>query len=190
MQCEKLFAKIDELEQEYIQFWVDVCSIESPTKFKEGVDTVGKYFIDKAKPFGWEIEVRHEDVSGDAVCITMNPDAPGKAVCLSGHMDTVHPVGSFGTPPVKIEDGWIYGPGVKDCKGGAVASFYAMAALAAVGFKARPVKLICSRTRRIPAPPADGTPCASWRKRRRTAWYSSTPRAISAKRSASSARAS
>ena len=142
MQCEELFKKIDGLEQEYIQFWADVCSIESPTKFKEGVDAVGRYFIDKAKPFGWEIEVRHEDVSGDAVCITMNPDAPGKAVCISGHMDTVHPVGSFGTPPVRIEDGWIYGPGVKDCKGGAVAGFYAMAALAAVGFTARPVKLI------------------------------------------------
>lgn len=142
MQCEKLFAKIDELQPEFLQFWVDVCNIESPTAYKPGVDAVGKYFAEQAKKYGWQVEVHHEEVSGDAVCITMNPDANAQPICFSGHMDTVHPVGSFGTPAVRVEGDTIYGPGVKDCKGGCVASFYAMAALAACGFTARPVKLI------------------------------------------------
>ena len=72
----------------------------------------------------------------------MNPDAKGKPVCLSGHMDTVHPVGSFGNPPVTFDDKNIYGPGVIDCKGGITASFMAMDALERCGFKRRPIKLI------------------------------------------------
>ena len=37
----------------------------------------------------------------------MNPDAEGTPVTLSGHMDTVHPLGLFGNPPSKIEGGKI-----------------------------------------------------------------------------------
>ena len=31
--------------------------MESPTLDKVGVDVVGNYFIEMAKPFGWDIEV-------------------------------------------------------------------------------------------------------------------------------------
>lgn len=142
MQCEVLFAKIDELQKDFLKFWIDVCNIESPTAYKPGVDAVGRYFSEQAEKYGWQVEVHHEDVSGDAVCITMNPDADAAPICFSGHMDTVHPIGSFGSPAVRVDGDFIYGPGVKDCKGGCVASFYAMAALAACGFKSRPVKLL------------------------------------------------
>ena len=142
MKCEKLFKKIDELHPEYIKFWEDVCNIESPTNHKEGVDKVCQYFVKMAEEKGWEIEVLKLDNAGDAACITLNPDAKGAPICLSGHMDTVHPVGLFGTPAVHIDEEKIYGPGVIDCKGGCVASFLAMDALHQIGFTARPVKLI------------------------------------------------
>lgn len=142
MDYQKLFQKIEELEKDYFQFWEDICSIESPTSFKAGVDAVGEFCMQKARSLGWEITVHEEPVSGNALCLTMNPDAPGNAVCFSGHMDTVHPVGLFGTPAVRFDAEKIYGPGVRDCKGGIVASFLAMEALHAVGFTGRPVKLI------------------------------------------------
>ena len=142
MTHERLFDRIDELQQEYVQFWTDICNIESPTDYKAGVDAVGAYIAEKAAARGWRIETHHEEVSGDALCITMNPDAPGKPVCFSGHMDTVHPVGLFGTPAVHRDEEFIYGPGVADCKGGIAVSFLAMAALEDCGFKDRPVKLI------------------------------------------------
>lgn len=140
--CKKLFERIEQLEEVYIKFWEDICRIESPTEYKEGVDRVGVYISEKAKERGWQVEVQSQPVSGDCVCITMNPHAPGKAVCFSGHMDTVHAVGSFGEDPVRIEDGRIYGPGVTDCKGGITASFLAMAALEDLGFDRRPLKLL------------------------------------------------
>ncbi len=138
----ELLSVIDSLNDEAIKFWVDVCNIESPTDCKAGVDACGQYFIDKAEKYGWDIEVLREEISGDAVCITMNKDAAGAPVAISGHLDTVHPIGLFGNPPTRIEGDKIYGPGVLDCKGGAVAGFFAMVALEKCGFKGRPVMLI------------------------------------------------
>ena len=77
-----LLKKLDELEEEYLNFLIDICKIESPTEYKKGVDDVGRYIIEKAEKRGWEIEVQHQEVSGDAVCITMNPDASEKPVCF------------------------------------------------------------------------------------------------------------
>ncbi|MBQ8342141.1 MAG: M20/M25/M40 family metallo-hydrolase [Clostridia bacterium] len=141
---DNIFSAIEARREEYIAFWQDVCNMESPTLDKAGVDAVGRYFIEKARERGWKTEVLEQPVSGDAICITMNPDAKGAPVAISGHMDTVHPVGSFGSPAVRIDRqaGRIFGPGVTDCKGGIVAGFYAMDALRACGFTDRPVLLL------------------------------------------------
>lgn len=142
MKCSELFHKIDALNDKYISVWEDVCNIESPTNYKIGVDKVGEYFIKMAEERNWQIEVLEEVKAGNAICITMNPDVKAEPVIFSGHIDTVHPIGSFGNPPVKFDKEKIYGPGVTDCKGGVVASFLAMDALRLCGFKNRPVKLI------------------------------------------------
>ena len=139
MNCEKLFTYIDSLEQKYLNVLEDVCNIESPTNNKQKVDEVGNYFIEMASQKGWDIDILKHDVAGNAICITMNPDAKKEAVTVSGHMDTVHPVGLFGSPAVKRDETNMYGPGVMDCKGGIVVGILAMEALRRVGYKARPV---------------------------------------------------
>ena len=123
MVCAELFEKIKDLSEIYLDVLEDVCNIESPTNYKEGVDKVGEYFIDMAIKHGWKVEVFEQEIAGNVVCITMNPDAENSPVSLSGHLDTVHPVGSFGTPAVKRDEHNMYGPGVMDCKGGAVAAW-------------------------------------------------------------------
>ena len=143
MTCERIFEKIDELSGLHLDFLEEICSIESPTDYKEGVDKVGRRFMDFARERGWEIEVCSQRVSGDAICITLNPNAKKPPISISGHMDTVHPVGSFGEQPiVRREDGKMYGPGTKDCKGGIVAGLLAMDALYQCGFNDRPVLLL------------------------------------------------
>ena len=142
MDFQKVFEVIESLEAKYIRVWEEICNIESPTTFKEGVDAVGAYCCKFAEEFGWKVEKQHEEVSGDPICITMNPDSTEQAICLSGHMDTVHPVGSFGSPAVRMDETWIYGPGTRDCKGGIVASLMIMEALQKCGFTKRPIKLI------------------------------------------------
>ena len=139
---QSVFSVIDGLQSEYCGLWERVCSIESPTGFKQGVDEVGEVFLAIARRHGWQTEICEHAVAGNAICITMNPEAEGAPVVFSGHIDTVHPVGSFGTPAVRRDGEKLYGPGVTDCKGGVVAGVLAMAALETCGFRARPVKLI------------------------------------------------
>ncbi len=142
MICKKLFDTIDKLENKYLDILEDVCNIESPTDCKEGVDAVGNYFIKMASEKNWKIEIEEQKISGNAICITLNPDSSEPPLTVSGHIDTVHPIGSFGTPAVRRDDKNMYGPGVMDCKGGVVAAFMAMDALAQCGFNKRPVQLI------------------------------------------------
>ncbi len=138
---EKILQKIDELNDEYVKIWEDVCNIESPTHCKAGVDAVGEYFIRYANERGWKVDVFEQERAGNVVTITMNPDAKEAPIAFSGHMDTVHEVGSFGNPPVKIEGDKIYGPGTSDCKGGIVVGFLAMDALDKIGYKKRPISM-------------------------------------------------
>ena len=152
----EIFEKIDSLNNEYIKVWEDVCNIESPTNHKEGVDKVSAYFADMAKKLDFEIEYSKQEKAGDVLCVTMNPDSKEKPVVLSGHIDTVHPLGMFGTPAVRLDDKKIYGPGVTDCKGGVVAAFYAMHALYECGFKKRPVKLILQTDEETSSTTSDG----------------------------------
>lgn len=142
MKCLELFNTIDRLNDKYVKVWEEVCNIESPTNCKESVDEVGDYFIKMAKERNWKIEVLECEAAGNAICITMNPESKKESVVFSGHIDTVHPKGLFGYPPVRFDEENIYGPGVTDCKGGVVASFMAMEALEECGFVDRPVKLI------------------------------------------------
>ena len=142
MQKDLLFNTIDELYEQYLSFWEDICNIESPTDYKKGVDAAGEYCIAHAQKRGWAVEIMENDVSGNVVCITLNPEAKAAPIAFSGHMDTVHPQGMFGYPAVSMDDEKIYGPGVVDCKGGVVAGFLAMEALAKIGFTDRPVRML------------------------------------------------
>lgn len=157
MNSRELFEKIEALSDAYVKAWEEACCMESPTDYKPGVDAVGAYFAEMAKARGWQVEVCPQKVAGNAYCFTMNPEADAPAVVFSGHMDTVHSVGSFGTPPVQIADGKIYGPGTQDCKGGIVASFLAMDALAQCGFRGRPVKLILQSDEETGSKESNGT---------------------------------
>ncbi len=139
---DKLFEVIDGLEKEYLKVWEDVCNIESPTSSKEGIDKVSSYFADLAKKKGYEVDVKPFEKAGDVVVITANPESKERPISFSGHLDTVHPIGMFGYPPVKIEGDKIYGPGVTDCKGGVVAGLMAIDALIKCGYTKRPLQLL------------------------------------------------
>lgn len=138
----KIFRKIDELSENFVNIWEDVLNIESPSNFKSGVDKVGSYLINFAKQNSWDVEVFKQEKFGDVVTITMNSGSLRSPVTLSGHMDTVHPVGSFGTPAAHRENDKLYGPGAMDCKGGIIAGFLAMKALKECKFTSRPVRMV------------------------------------------------
>ena len=142
MNYKNIFETIDELYESYLDVWEDACNIESPSKYKEGVDAVGRYFSALAEKKGWKVDTFYNDFSGNVVTITLNSDSNEKPLIVSGHMDTVQPVGLCGTPAVHRDDQYIYGPGVTDCKGGIIGALLAMDALDKHGYSNRPIKLI------------------------------------------------
>ncbi len=154
MELANLRSVVDRLQTKYINIWEEICNIESPTMDKAAVDKVGEYCIRLAKERGWSVETFEHSVSGNVVCITMNPDAVLPPVCFSGHIDTVHPIGLFGYPPVKKDAEKIYGPGVVDCKGGIVAGLLAMETLQACGFTKRPIKMLLQADEEIGSAPS------------------------------------
>lgn len=56
-------------------------------------------------------------------------------ILISGHLDTVHPVGTIRQNPWRIEDGRCYGPGIQDMKGGNFISVEALRQLAIAGIQ-------------------------------------------------------
>ena len=149
------FERIDALYDYYLSVWKDVCDIESPTRDKAGLDACCDYFVRIARERGWDVEVLKDPTAGNVASITLNPRAEGKPLCFSGHLDTVHEKGLFGYPPTKIEGDKIYGPGVADCKGGAVAAMLAMDALDREGFRARPIRLILQSDEEMGSRPSE-----------------------------------
>ena len=158
MDCSGIFKIIDKLNDRYADVWEEVLNIESPSNFKEGVDAVGDYFISLSKEKGWRIERFPMEKFGDVISITMNPDSKKAPVTLSGHIDTVHPVGLFGSPAARREGDILYGPGAMDCKGGVVAGFLAMDALNEWGYTDRPVMMLLQTNEEIGSGVANKAP--------------------------------
>ena len=55
-----------------------------------------------------------------------HPDQGKPGILVSGHLDTVHPVGTLSQNPWRREDGKLYGPGIQDMKGGNFVALEAM----------------------------------------------------------------
>ncbi|MFT4014216.1 MAG: M20/M25/M40 family metallo-hydrolase [Paracoccus sp. (in: a-proteobacteria)] len=47
-----------------------------------------------------------------------HPDQGKPGILISGHMDTVHPMGTLEKLPFRVQDGRAWGPGIMDMKGG------------------------------------------------------------------------
>ncbi len=138
----QLFQKLQSLEAKYTQVWSDICAIESPTDYKQGVDEVGEYFINLAKALGFQVEVFQHEKSGNVVCIDMNGHITAKPICLSAHMDTVFPLGTIKNAPVRFEGNKIFALGAMDCKGGLALAMMVMEALQSVGYDKRPIRFL------------------------------------------------
>ena len=142
-------APIEELKEftkrnreEMILFWESLVNMQAGTK---EIDRVNRIMDFLKKHFEMEgISCRLVDTKGSANVLVaeLNPEAPGKPLLLSGHVDTVFPSGSYPEDPFRIEDGFARGPGVVDMKNGVAMIFYMMVALKHFGFTERPVKAV------------------------------------------------
>ena len=91
---------------------------------------------------------------GDSVRATFpHPDAGKPGILISGHMDTVHPVGTLDVLPFKREGAKCWGPGIQDMKGGNYLSLEAIRQLKASGIQTRlPVTVLFTPDEEIGTP--------------------------------------
>lgn len=82
-----------------------------------------------------------------------HPRANMPGILVSGHFDTVHPVGTLGALPFRIEGNRAYGPGILDMKGGNFIAFEAMRQLIRAGIETKlPVTFLLTPDEEIGTP--------------------------------------
>ena len=90
---------------------------------------------------------------GDFLLAKWNEKAPGKPFLFLAHADTVHPIGSLASMPIRIEDGRFYGPGALDMKAGIVIALEAIRALQVSDrLPARPIHFLLNTDEEIGSP--------------------------------------
>ena len=120
---------------QYIEELHELCSIDSYSYHKPGLDEMALFLAARMRGLGMHATIIERESWGNDLLGTLHGNGGGN-VLLLGHMDTVYPVGIAATRPVQVEGDIIYGPGVSDMKGCILSAIYAIEALLAMNYHA------------------------------------------------------
>ncbi len=93
--------------------------LESPTGDAERIAHIGRFLSAELGSLGADVEF-------DGQCLIARLGTGGSPLVLAAHMDTVWPVGTITSMPFRVEDGFAWGPGALDMKGGIVTGIEAL----------------------------------------------------------------
>jgi glutamate carboxypeptidase len=128
-------AYTQERLSQYIEELRELCSIDSYSYHKSGLDELALFLAARMRGLGMHATIIERESWGNDLLGTLHGEGGGN-VLLLGHMDTVYPVGIAVARPVQIEGDIIYGPGVSDMKGCILSAIYAIEALLAMNYHA------------------------------------------------------
>lgn len=148
---EKLFALIEELSPAYVQFWKEICEIETPSHDKAAVDALADKLEAHAKAIGCSVYREAFEKAGDCLRVDLPGDKTRQPIVMMAHMDTVHEKGAFGPEIVKLEGNILYGPGVNDCKNGIAMSMLLLEAFAKSDTPHPPIRVLYTSDEEISA---------------------------------------
>ncbi|MDR7868218.1 MAG: M20 family metallopeptidase [Sporomusaceae bacterium] len=136
------FQFVDDHREEMMALWQEVVTMESGPHEKPGIDAVGARFRQVLEAAGATCRAVEFKNAGNMLIGEFGVKSAQPGVIFLGHMDTAIAAGAIAERPFTIKDGKAYGPGVLDMKGGIVAFLYAIKALKAAGYDARPIKVL------------------------------------------------
>ncbi|QII87130.1 M20 family metallopeptidase [Bordetella hinzii] len=124
-----------------IQTWVQC---ESPSHYVEGITAMAQLAAERARALGMRVELTPlgADVGPMVYATTRAPGDTRPGILIIGHIDTVHPVGTLGENPCRIEDDRLYGPGSYDMKAGIVLALAGLTGLTAPGATRLPIDFL------------------------------------------------
>jgi len=125
---------------QYLKDLEAIVKINSYTKNKIGVDKVGQLFDNWLLELGYKVTIYEREEIGNHRYYTSNYDKTSKRLLLLGHLDTVFPNGKF--EEYRIDDQWVYGPGVCDMKGGNIVLLEALKELQKDGLSIKNIDVL------------------------------------------------
>ncbi|GAB4245672.1 MAG: M20 family metallopeptidase [Acidobacteriota bacterium] len=120
---------------------------ESPTSDPAAVERVLKTLAGSLEELGFQARrIPGKTSAGLLLAYPRGPRRGHPAQLLLGHADTVWPVGTLETMPLREEEGCLWGPGVFDMKGGLAQMIWALRILKELGLEppVTPVVLVTS----------------------------------------------
>ncbi len=147
MDLQSLVRGIEAYTQQHVSRYIDelrdLCSIDSYSYYKPGLDEMALWLAMRMRNMGIDATIiEHEQWGNDFVSV-VHGEGKGN-VLLVGHTDTVYPVGIATERPVQQEEDMLYGPGVSDMKGCILSAIYAIEAMLAAGHRPfKELRLLC-----------------------------------------------
>lgn len=130
--------------------------IESPSDDKAAVDACAGLAVAHAKTLGGRVKLHRQGLFGDVLEIRFGPRTKAansaKPALLLGHLDTVWPVGTLKTMPLRASGGRLFGPGVLDMKAGVAMAFTAIALLLDADLLPREIVLLLNSDEEVGSP--------------------------------------
>ena len=125
---------------QYIKDLETIVKINSFTKNKRGVDRVGLHFDGWLEDLGYTLRLHKRDDIGNHRHYVSKKTSSAKKLLLLGHLDTVFPEGKF--EEFRVDDKWVYGPGVCDMKGGNIVLLHALQVLKKEGLEIQNIDVL------------------------------------------------
>ena len=140
---EVLRSYVDSQKEPMLRLWEELVNTESGSRNLEGVARMTDILRREMEASGMRTRVIPMENAGGVLVGEWNWESPKAPLLFLGHMDTVFPDGTVEKNPFRVdEEGFAHGPGVLDMKPGLVIALYVIRALAAAGWRERPIKCI------------------------------------------------
>lgn len=140
---ETIRTYIDGQHEAMLKLWEELVNTESGSRNLEGVAAVTDILRREMEATGIRTKVLPVDNAAGVLVGEWNWESDKAPLIFLGHMDTVFPDGTVAKKPFRVdEEGFAHGPGVLDMKPGLVIGLFAIRALAAAGWKERPIKCV------------------------------------------------
>lgn len=133
MDIQQAFSEIEALAPAYVKLLGELCAIEGTAYDKGEIDRLIDCVERFAQKEGLSCRRTPFAACGDFLAVEINAGAEKGGVFLA-HTDTVHKIGSFGTPAVRCEGDRLIAPGAVDCKGGIAVALLVLKALLDNGY--------------------------------------------------------
>jgi glutamate carboxypeptidase len=115
--------------EQMLQTIRQLVEVESPSDNKAAVDRLGSLLAGRFEGLGGHAKLHRNADFGDHLQVDFSGKRGGKPLMLLGHLDTVYPLGTLQSMPVRVADGRLYGPGSFDMKSGIAFMLYGIQAL-------------------------------------------------------------